>query len=116
MENFINLLDGTRLEATFNFGTIYYLEECGGSKLAERIQQKKEQGIEPTNFENMKLASKIIYAILRSNGKKVTVDEAMSLVGADTTEIENIMKIFESELEKYKKKETAKQSMTKTFR
>ena len=43
MENFISLLDGTRIEAKFNFGTLYYLEQSGGSKLAERLEEKKKE-------------------------------------------------------------------------
>ena len=97
MENFINLLDGTRIEAKFNFGTLYYLEQSGGSKLAERLEEKEKRGEIPTD--------------MRSNGKKVTEDEAMSLVPPDTEEIENIVRIFETELEKHKKKESAKANM-----
>ena len=111
MENFINLLDGTRIEAKFNFGTLYYLEQSGGSKLAERLEEKEKRGEIPTDMEFMKMAAKIIYAVLRSNGKKVTEDEAMSLVPPDTEEIENIVRIFETELEKHKKKESAKANM-----
>lgn len=115
MENFINLLDGTRIEARFNFGTLYYLEQSGGSKLAEYLEKKEKEGKIPTSMESMKMASKIIYAILRSNGKKVTEDEAMALVPPDTEEIENIVKIFEAELEKHKKKEIAKANMRKSM-
>lgn len=111
MENFINLLDGTRIEAKFNFGTLYYLEQSGGSKLAERLEEKEKRGETPTDMESMKMAAKIIYAILRSNGKKATEDEAMSLIPPDTEEIENIVRIFETELEKHKKKEIAKANM-----
>lgn len=111
MENFISLLDGTRIEAKFNFGTLYYLEQSGGSKLAERLEEKEKRGETPTDMESMKMAAKIIYAILRSNGKKVTEDEAMSLIPPDTEEIENIVRIFETELEKHKKKESAKANM-----
>ena len=115
MEKFINLLDGTRIEARFNFGTLYYLEQSGGSKLAEYLKKKEEKGKAPTSMESMKMASKIIYAILRSNGKRVTEDEAMALVPPDTEEIENIVKIFEAELEKHKKKEIAKANMRKSM-
>ena len=41
----------------------------------------------------------------------MTEDEAMSLVPPDTEEIENIVRIFETELEKHKKKESAKANM-----
>ncbi len=115
MENYINLLDGTRLEATFNFGTMYYLIDSGADKIVDRINRKKKAGQKPTNMEYMKASSKMIYAILRSNGKQVTVDEAMSLVPPDMDEVQNIVNIFEKQLEKYKKKEMAKKNMKKTF-
>ena len=39
----------------------------------------------------------------------------MALVPPDTEEIENIVKIFEAELEKHKKKEIAKANMRKSM-
>lgn len=111
MENYINLMDGTRIEAHVNFATIYYLEESGAVALQKKLKEKEDKGIKPTDMESMKMASKVMYSILRSNGKKVTVDEAMALIPPDTSEIENIMNIFQSQLENYKKKENAKQTM-----
>ena len=43
MENFINLLDGTRIEAKFNFGTLYYLEQSGGFKVSGTLESKKKK-------------------------------------------------------------------------
>ena len=34
----IKLTDGTTIEAKMNFGTIFYLDQIGGSKLGRRIE------------------------------------------------------------------------------
>ena len=111
MDNFIDLLDGTRLELKFNFGTLYYLAQCGGNALAEKIQKKEEKKQKTTDMENMNMASKIIYSILRSSGLKVTEEEARELMPADTDEVQKILDTFDSEIEKQKKKEKAKANM-----
>lgn len=113
MDNFIDLMDGTRLEVKFNFGTLYFLTQCGGNALAERIQKKKKKGIEASDIEKMKMSSKVIYSILRSNGLKITEEEAMQLMPPDVEEIQKIFDMFEDELEKQKKKEKAKANMRK---
>ena len=104
MDNFITLTDGTRLEVKVNFGTIYYLTKCGGDKLSKKIAKKQKQKKEATDYEKMEMSAKIIYAILRSNGKKVTFDEALELVPPDLEDLEKIVKAFEESLEKNKKK------------
>lgn len=104
MDNFIDLLDGTRLELKFNFGTLYYLAQCGGNALAEKIQKKEEKKQKTTDMENMNMASKIIYSILRSSGLKVTEEEARELMPADTYEVQKILDTFDAEIEKQKKK------------
>ncbi|WP_461809831.1 hypothetical protein [Faecalimonas sp.] len=111
MDNFITLTDGTRLEVKINFGTIYYLTQCGGSKLMKKIQRKQDKKCTITDFEQMELSAKIIYAILRSNGKKVTFDEALELVPPDVEDLQKIIDAFEKHLEKSKKKETSKKNM-----
>ena len=104
MDNFITLTDGTRLEVKINFGTIYYLTKCGGDRLSKKIAKKQEQNKEATDYEMMEMSAKIIYAILRSNGKKVTFDEALELLPPDLEDLEKIVKAFEESLEKNKKK------------
>ena len=77
-ENFIDLTDGTRLSVRVNFGTIYYLQKQKGFY---RIQKKAEKNKKKlTEEESFELAAYVIYAILRSNGKTVGFDEALSLV------------------------------------
>lgn len=116
MDNFITLTDGTRLEVKINFGTIYYLTKCGGDKLSKKIAKKQKQKKKATDFEQVELSAKIIYAILRSNGKKVTFDEALELVPPDVEDLQKIVDAFEKHLEKSKKKETSKKNMKAIYR
>ena len=64
-----------------------------------------------TEEENMELAGKMIYVILRSNGLKVDEEEAMMLTPMDTKSIQDIFNEFEKRLKEYKKKEQAKKSV-----
>lgn len=102
-EHLISLTDGTKLEVKVNFATLYYMKKSG----VDRLSRKRKQ----TENDKMDMAAKILYVILRSNGKKVTFDEALCLVPMDIEEIELLLKEFENKLEKYKKKENAKQNM-----
>lgn len=104
-EHFVNLTDGTRMEVKVNFATLYYMSKSG----VDRLSRKKKM----SDSDKMEIAAKLIYVILRSNGRKVTFDEALCLVPMDVEEIEVLLKDFENKLEKYKKKENAKQEMKK---
>ncbi len=100
----IDLTDGTRLEVKVNFGTIYYLQKVRGyRRIAKKVGKKKEL----TESESLDMAANIIYALLRSNGKKVEFDEALSLVPPDTEQIEKVLSAFQEEYEKYSKKKQA---------
>nr|DAI70339.1 MAG TPA: hypothetical protein [Caudoviricetes sp.] len=107
----IKLTDGTTIEAKMNFGTIYYLDQVGGSKLAQRMQKLDDEGKEIPINDSMKFAAKLIYAMLRSNGKKVTFDEALSLTPPDPTDLLEIAEDYQKEVEKIKKKQQAKANM-----
>lgn len=107
-EHFIDLTNGERLTIKVNFGTIYYLQKTAGfNKLAKKADDPKSM----TDEESMDVAADLIYAILRSNGKDVTFDEALQLVPPDTDSIEYMLKGFQSEYEKYSKKKRAKGPM-----
>ena len=95
----IKLTDGTVIEAKMNFGTIYYLEQIGGAKLAQKIDrdEKKNKALDK---DKMNFAAKLIYALVRSNGRKVTFDEALELVPADPTELLEIVEQYQKEVEK----------------
>lgn len=107
----VDLLDGTRLEAKVNFGTLYHLQKCGAMGLMKRIDKKNKKKQKPTDDEMMEVSAKIVYAILRSNGRNVTFDEALSLLPPDIDSIKKIMDVYQKELEKYKKKQTAQKNM-----
>lgn len=101
-ENFIDLTDGTRLSVRVNFGTIYYLQKQKGFY---RIQKKAEKNKKKlTEEESFELAAYVIYAILRSNGKTVGFDEALSLVPPDTEQLEKVLQVFQEEYDRYVKK------------
>ena len=108
-EHFIDLVDGTRLEARVNFGTLYFLQQSRASQMLERIdRRKKKGGKEASDDENMELAARIIYAMLRSNGQKVTKEEAICLLPPDTESISQIINAYTDGVEDLKKKEEAK--------
>lgn len=104
-DNFINLTDGTRLEIKVNFGTLYYLQKQNGFfGLARKAENQKLN-----DMDSFELAAEIIYALLRSNGKVVSFDEALRLIPPDTEEIENVFRNFQEEYDKYAKKKATKQ-------
>ena len=108
-ENFIDLTDGTRLSVRVNFGTIYYLQKQKGFY---RIQKKAEKNKKKlTEEESFELAAYVIYAILRSNGKTVGFDEALSLVPPDTEQLEKVLQVFQEEYDLYVKKKQAQSSV-----
>lgn len=109
----ITLTDGTTIEAKMNFGTIYYLDQIGGSKLAQKMQKLDDDGKEVPLTDSMKFAAKLVYAVLRSNGRKVTFDEALTLTPPDPTELLEIVEAYQKEVEKVKKKQQAKVNMRK---
>lgn len=107
-EYFVDLTNGERLPIKVNFGTIYYLQKTPGfNKLAKKSDDPKSM----TDEESMDMAADLIYAILRSNGKTVTFDEALQLVPPATESIEYMLKGFQEEYNKYNKKKRAKASM-----
>ena len=105
-EHFIDLTDGTRLAVKVNFGTIYYMQKQKGYyRLAKKAGDDSKSLSDTENFE---LAAYIIYALLRSNGRTVTFDEALSLMPPDAKSIEAVMDSFQSEYDGYSKKKAAK--------
>ena len=100
----IELTDGSKLEVKVNFYTLYLVKMNG-------IDKKLDGRDDLTEEENMELAGKMIYVILRSNGLKVDEEEAMMLTPMDTKSIQDIFNEFEKRLKEYKKKEQAKKSV-----
>ena len=106
-KHLVELMDGSRIEVRVNFGTIYYMQKRKGFyKLAKKVEKNQKL----SESESFEMAAVIIYALLRSNGKEVTFDEAMSLMPPGLKEIESVLKSFEEEYKKYNKKKRAKQT------
>lgn len=93
----IELTDGSKLEVKVNFYTLYLVKMNG-------IDKKLDGRDDLTDEENMELAGKMIYVILRSNGLKVDEEEAMMLTPMDAKSIQDIFNEFEKKLKEYKKK------------
>lgn len=107
-EYFVDLTNGERLPVKVNFGTIYYLQKTKGF---HALVKKTDDPKSMTEEESMDLAADLVYAILRSNGKAVTFDEALQLIPPDTASIEYMLKGFQSEYDRYSKKKRAKGPM-----
>lgn len=106
MDNIIKLNDGTNLEIKISFATLYYIQKGGIDKLIKKKDIKKM-----SDSESMEVAARMIHAILRSNGRTVTFDEALMLTPADTSQIKMLFEEFGRKMEDYKKKETSKTEM-----
>ena len=79
----------------------------------QRILQNKAKNKETATLserESFDAAADIIYAILRSNGRAVTREEAMCLVPPDPSGLEGVLNGFQEEVNKYHKKKAAKTS------
>lgn len=112
-DHFIDLTDGTRIEVKVNFGTMYYLQKTPGFyRLARKIDQKNRKGRKPSEEEGFQMAADLVYAILRSNGRKVTFDEALSLVPPDLETLTGILDDFQKEYEDYSKKKQGRSLTT----
>ena len=69
-------------------------------------RDKRKSGL--TDREGFEAAADIIYAILRSNGRAVTWEEAMCLMPSDPSGLTEVLNSFQEEVEKYHKKKAAK--------
>lgn len=108
---FVELTDGSRIEVKVNFGTLYHLQQIGGYDIMRRVEKKQRKKKRPSESECMEFAAKIVYALLRSNGKDVTFDEALSLMPPDMSSINTVIEAYEKEVDKRKKKQESKQRM-----
>lgn len=104
-EHDIRLENGELLTVKVNFLTLYLIQKNGIDALQKKLKTAKPNKV---NDLQMEIAAKMIYVILRSNGKKVDEEEAMMLVPMDASEIEKLFKEFKNKLEKLKKKEAMK--------
>lgn len=113
----VTLTDGTTLEVNINFATIYYMQKSHINRIIDKAKKRdKTKDINKLKFtddESMDMAAKMIYALMRSNGRQVTFDEALMLCPADTEEIKALFSEFDEKMKKYKKKETARMTVRK---
>lgn len=109
----IELTDDSKIEIKVNFGTLYYLQQIGGYELARRIEKKRKKKREISDSENMEFSAKLIYATLRSNGREVTFEEALSLMPSDMEQLEKVFDAYCEEVKRLKKKQESKKNMKK---
>lgn len=105
----IRLTNGELLEINVNFLTLKLIIDNGIDRIEKQAKKAKDE--EEKNRLNMELASKMIYVILRSNGKKVDEEEAMMLVPMDIESIQDLFTEFGDKLNEFKKKEESKAEM-----
>ena len=123
MDRDIRLSNGELISININFYTLKLLAQSDLHSLERKIDKlkeklastKSEEKIQDINNEinalSYEMIGKIIYIILRSNGKKVDEEEAMILIPGDVDEIENIFNEFFKKMEEFKKKEESKRQM-----
>lgn len=96
----IRLSDGSLIEVKINFLTIKLLNSLKLEKLQKQMQKS------PNNKElELEAVGKLIYAILRSNGKKVDEEEALMLIPVDDSTLSQLITEFSEKMEKFKKKQ-----------
>lgn len=123
MDRDIRLSNGELINININFYTLKLLAQSNLSSLERKIdklkekleiaksEEKKQDINNDINSLSYEMIGKIIYIILRSNGKKVDEEEAMILIPGDVDEIENIFNEFFKKMEEFKKKEESKRQM-----
>ena len=79
------------------------------NRIDKKLDGRTEEDL--TEEENVELAGKLIYVILRSNGLKVDEEEAMMLTPMDADSIREIFEEFEKSSTNNKKKRQAKKSV-----
>lgn len=117
-ENDVKLANGELISIKVNFLTLHLIKKYKIDKLTEktaRLEKKYNSLEDKTTKEALSLfdkiqdtqfetASKIIYVILRSNGKKLDFEETLALCPFDPEEIEKVIYDFKNEIMKAKKK------------
>ena len=118
----IRLTDDSILEIQINFLTLYLIKEKGIDKKTAQIKRLEEKLKKIKNKQDpqylktseklddiqLQAAAWLIYAILRSNKRKVDFEEALMLCPADPEEIKSLVYEFMEQMEKFKKKEDMK--------
>lgn len=105
----IRLTNGELLDVDINFLTLKLITKLKIAKLEKQLKETVDE--DEREMLSMDIAGKMIYVILRSNGKKVDEEEAMMLIPADVEDIQKLFTEFGEKLEEFKKKEELKQKM-----
>lgn len=111
-EKVIHLTDGTTVSAKVNFATLYYLQKEGLGNLSSKHLEHASV------TEKTELSARMIYVLLRSNGRNVTFDEALVLCPMDVSEgseVAEVFRDFSNKLSDYAEKQKKKQ-MRRTIR
>lgn len=106
-ERVLHLTDGTTISAKVNFATLYYMKKSG-------VQSYIPEEGDPEEDDALEIAARMLYVLLCSNGRPVTLQEALVLCPIDVDEVQAVFDDFRSRLEDYKKKQDAKQ-VTREF-
>lgn len=106
----IRLSNGELLNVNVNFYTLKLISDLGIEKLEQKMNNAKTE--EQKNKIGLDITGKMIYIILRSNGKMVNEEEAMMLIPMDVSEIENLFNEFGRKVDAFKKKEEFKAKVT----
>lgn len=112
-ERVLHLEDGTTIEAKVNFGTLYYMDQIRLFPLMKKIDALKKANKEVSDHDSIQLAAKMIYVLLRSNGRNCDLDEALVLTPLDIdegSEFEAVFRDFSEKIEKLEKKRVARES------
>lgn len=107
----IRLSNGELLNVNVNFYTLKLISDLGIEKLEQKMEKAKTE--EQREKIGLDITGKMIYVILRSNGKMVNEEEAMMLIPMDTEQIENLFNEFGKKVDAFKKKEEFKAQVTK---
>ncbi|MDL2276167.1 hypothetical protein LJC02_00790 [Breznakia sp. OttesenSCG-928-G09] len=102
--NDITLANGEILEVSINWLTLKLLSDYGLEKLNQKMQSDEDQ---------LEAAGVLIHSILQSNGKKVSIDEALGLIPIDDDTIFSIFEIFKEKLNGFKKKQESRKKLEK---
>lgn len=100
----IRLSNGELIEVSINWLTLKILNDYGLEKL--QSEMKSETG-------QLEAASVLIYSVLRSNGKKITEEESLSLIPIEDDTIFSIFETFNEKLTVFKKKQESRMNMKK---
>ena len=87
------------------------MAQSSDGELTNLKRVEKQLTLASTDSDKMNFAAKLIYAMVRSNGRKVTFDEALQLVPPDPTELLEVVEAYQKEVDKIKKKEESKAQM-----